>query len=367
MLCSNCGRDIPNGQLICPHCGAEVRLVPDYSTVGDMLSQKENSRKNQEQKRKSGSGKKKAGEGKHINPFALTIIFVFALIIFALALKLAIDYRNQGDYDLQLEMAQYNFSEKEYAKAEKYANQAITLEPTRSEPRLLLAEIYFAQNRDEETEIVLLSLIAQDPGYADAYGLLIELYDENNDFAAIKRLMDNCSAEAVLLRYSNYICKAPLIAPVEGTYERTVSVTITATEGTVHYTTDGTEPTSSSPVYENAIETSPGENEIRAIAIKDNGIYSDTVVKKYTITMKQHEAPAVTPGSGTYPPGTEVTIDVPSGFVAYYEFDHIPQMDSPEYTDPIPLPEGTHVLTVVMADGEGNLSKTATMTYTVAE
>ena len=140
MLCSNCGRDIPNGQLICPHCGAEVRLVPDYSTVGDMLSQKENSRKNQEQKRKSGSGKKKAGEGKHINPFALTIIFVFALIIFALALKLAIDYRNQGDYDLQLEMAQYNFSEKEYAKAEKYANQAITLEPTRSEPRLLLAE-----------------------------------------------------------------------------------------------------------------------------------------------------------------------------------------------------------------------------------
>ena len=86
---------------------------------------------------------------------------------------------------------------KEYEKAEKYANQAITLEPTRSEPRLLLAEIYFAQNRDEETELVLLSLIAQDPGYADAYGLLIELYDENNDFAAIKRLMDNCTAEAV--------------------------------------------------------------------------------------------------------------------------------------------------------------------------
>ena len=144
-------------------------------------------------------------------------------------------------------------------------------------------------------------------------------------------------------------------------------MTITAPEGTVHYTTDGTEPTGSSPVYEGPIETSPGENEIRAIAIKDNGIYSDTVVKKYTITTKQHAAPAITPGSGTYAPGTEVTVDVPSGFVAYYEFDYIPSTESPEYTGPIPLPDGTHVLTVVMADGEGNLSKTASATYTVIE
>ena len=367
MLCSNCGREIPNGQLICPHCGAEVRLVPDYSTVGDLLNRNENSRKDQDENRRSGHKKKKGRTGKSLNPFAVVILFVFAVIVFALALKLAIDYRNQGDYDLQLELAQYNFSEKDYARAEKYANQAITLEPNLSEPRLLLAKIYSAQNRDEETELVLLNLIAQDPGNADAYGLLIELYDENNDFTAIKKLMDHCSAEAVLYTYRDYICKSPLISPVEGTYERTVRVTITAPEGTVHYTTDGTEPTGSSPVYEGPIETSPGENEIRAIAIKDNGIYSDTVVKKYTITTKQHAAPAITPGSGTYAPGTEVTVDVPSGFVAYYEFDYIPSTESPEYTGPIPIPDGTHVLTVVMADGEGNLSKTASATYTVIE
>ena len=367
MLCSNCGREIPNGQLICPHCGAEVRLVPDYSTVGDLLNRKENGLKEKDSDRRSGNKKKKGRAGKSMNPFAVTILLFFAVTIFALALKLAFDYRNQGDYDLQFELAQYNFSEKDYAKAEKYANQAITLEPNLSEPRLLLAKIYSAQNRDDETELVLLNLIAQDPGNADAYGLLIGLYDENNDFTAIKQLMDNCNAEAVLYTYSDYICKAPLIAPVEGTYERTFRVTITAPEGTVHYTTDGTEPTKSSPVYEGPIETTVGENEIRAVAIKDNGIYSDTVVKKYTITVKQHAAPAITPGSGAYAPGTEVTVDVPPGFTAYYEFDHIPSTESPEYDGPIMLPEGTHVLTVVMADGEGNLSKTASATYTVNE
>ena len=366
MLCSNCGREIPNGQLICPHCGEEVRLVPDYSTVGDMLNRKENSMRDQEEKHKSGRKNTDRNETK-INPVALTIVFIFAVIISVLALKLAIDYRNQNDYDLQLEMAQYNFSEKDYARAEEYANQAISLEPNRSEPRLLLAKIYSAQNRDDETELLLLNLIAQDPGNVDAYGLLIELYDENNDKDAIKQLMDNCSAETVLYTYSEYICKSPLIAPVEGTYERTVSVTITAPEGTVHYTTDGTEPTKDSPVYEGPIETYAGENEIRAVAIKDNGIYSDTVVQKYTISTKQHDAPEISPGSGSYASGTEVSVDVPSGFTAYYEFDHIPTVESPEYTDPIVLPEGTHVLTVIMADGEGNLSKTASATYTVNE
>ena len=331
-----------------------------------MLNRKESSLKNQEESRKAGQKKKKGRAERRVNPVALTIVMIFGVIIFALALKLAIDYRNQGDYDLQLELAEYNFSEKEYARAEEYANQAMSLEPTRSEPRLLLARIYSAQNRDDESELVLLNLIAQDPGNADAYGLLIGLYDENNDKAAIKQLMDNCTAETVLYAYSDYICKVPLISPVEGTYERTVSVTITAPEGTVRYTTDGTEPTESSLIYEGPIETFPGENEIRAIAIKDNGIYSDTVVKKYTITTKQHDAPTITPGSGTYAPGTEVTVDVPFGYTAYYEFDHIPSAESEAYSGPILLPEGTHVLTVVLADGDGNFSKTASATYTVS-
>ncbi|MBP3880230.1 MAG: chitobiase/beta-hexosaminidase C-terminal domain-containing protein [Lachnospiraceae bacterium] len=339
--------------------------MPDYSTVGDLLNSRESSLKDQEENRKSGKKKRKARLEKRMNPVAWTIVLIFGMIVFALALKLAIDYRNQGDYDLQLELAEYNFSEKEYARAEAYANQAVALEPNLSEPRLLLAKIYSAQNRDEETKLVLLNLIAQDPGNADAYGLLIELYSENNDMAAIKQLMDNCSAEAVLLTYSEYICKSPLISPVEGTYERIVSITITAPEGTVHYTTDGTEPSGTSPVYEGPIGTLPGENEIRAIAIKDNGIYSDTVVKKYTITTKQHAAPSLDPGSGTYPPGTEVTVDVPFGYTAHYEFDHIPTLESAEYIDPVMLPEGTHVLTVILADSEGNLSKAASATYTV--
>ena len=31
MKCMNCGADIPEGMLICPDCGTEVQIVPDYN------------------------------------------------------------------------------------------------------------------------------------------------------------------------------------------------------------------------------------------------------------------------------------------------------------------------------------------------
>ena len=31
MKCVHCGANIPDGQLICPRCNAEVQMVPDYN------------------------------------------------------------------------------------------------------------------------------------------------------------------------------------------------------------------------------------------------------------------------------------------------------------------------------------------------
>lgn len=38
MKCANCGADIPSGMLICPDCGTEVQMVPDYNPLDDVLT-----------------------------------------------------------------------------------------------------------------------------------------------------------------------------------------------------------------------------------------------------------------------------------------------------------------------------------------
>lgn len=38
MKCRYCGYEIPDGELYCEHCGKEVRIVPDYNPLEDMLT-----------------------------------------------------------------------------------------------------------------------------------------------------------------------------------------------------------------------------------------------------------------------------------------------------------------------------------------
>ena len=38
MKCLHCGANIPDDQVICPECGAEVQIVPDYNPLEDVLA-----------------------------------------------------------------------------------------------------------------------------------------------------------------------------------------------------------------------------------------------------------------------------------------------------------------------------------------
>ena len=38
MKCLHCGANIPDDQVICPECGAEVQIVPDYNPLDDVLT-----------------------------------------------------------------------------------------------------------------------------------------------------------------------------------------------------------------------------------------------------------------------------------------------------------------------------------------
>ena len=38
MRCTHCGAIIRDGQVVCPKCGAEVQIVPDYNPLEDVLA-----------------------------------------------------------------------------------------------------------------------------------------------------------------------------------------------------------------------------------------------------------------------------------------------------------------------------------------
>lgn len=79
---------------------------------------------------------------------------------------------------------------------------------------------------------------------------------------------------------------APVIEPASGTYNEAQTVTITAEEGAViHYTTDGTVPTASSPVYSEPFAVSVTTT-VNAIAVKE-GLYnnSDVACAEYVIDI----------------------------------------------------------------------------------
>ena len=83
----------------------------------------------------------------------------------------------------------------------------------------------------------------------------------------------------------------PTFTPAAGTYSSTQNVTIECeTEGaTIHYTTDGSEPTADSPVFSSAITVSETTT-IKAIAVMDGWNNSPTAEATYTIQIPELNA-----------------------------------------------------------------------------
>ncbi len=167
------------------------------------------------------------------------------------------------------------------------------------------------------------------------------------------------------------VVATPAFSPVEGTYTEAQSVTITcATEGaTIHYTTDGNDPTSSSTTYNSAI--SVGETTtIKAIAVKEGMTDSEVASAEYTINITPDTVatPTFSPDAGEYEESTSVTISCATdGATIYYTTDGtLPIVGSSIYTSPITVHESTTIKAIGVKEGMTD-SSIASATYTISE
>jgi sugar lactone lactonase YvrE len=167
---------------------------------------------------------------------------------------------------------------------------------------------------------------------------------------------------------------APSFLPAGGTYssDQSVRISCATTGAVIHYTTDGSTPTSSSAAYTAPIAVSGnGTNEtIKAIATATGMNASSVGAATYVIGYGQVSTPTFSPIAGTYPRDQSVTISssVPGAVIHYTSDGSTPTSSSATYTAPIAVAgNGTSVTIKAIATGAGiTASSVGTAAYAIS-
>ncbi len=290
---------------------------------------------------------------------AIIIIVVFMILT---AVSAFIIYQNS--YAGQLNKGNKALQAKEYTAAENYYNKVIAKNNRKAEGYTGLSKLYIQQDDLDKAESVFLTAISAQPSNVDLYKATISFYNDTNQLLKISELLEDCEDEDVLQSVQSYVSKEPEFSLEEGTYAEVQEVSLSSTGETIYYTTDGAEPDESSNEYTEPILLPEGETTIKAISINKKQIPSLTVSKIYTIDIPVADAPAVTPSTGQYDTATQITINVPEGYTAYYTMDGTdPTNTSTRYEGPIDMPQGQTMFSAVLINKQDKYTQITKRNY----
>ena len=165
------------------------------------------------------------------------------------------------------------------------------------------------------------------------------------------------NASAVSLTESVAITSAPVLSLPTGVYATPHSVTITdGTSGSViYYTTDGSTPSTSSPVYAGPITVGSTytTETLKAFAVAPLHYPSAITSATYTYNVAATPAPKFSLAAGTYGGTQSLTItDATAGAAIYYTTDgSTPTTSSAHYSAPISIAASETVKAIAVASG----------------
>lgn len=367
MKCVKCGATLKDNTIFCENCGQEVQIVPDYNVFEDEYLKallEEDNLKNkkpaevppvEEEEPKSEPQKKK---NKKLVICVISIV-VLLLLIVGITVGMILQKRNTVDY--QIAKAKEALSSKEYQVALEYYGKALEFEPDNKELLHAMADIYRQQGDFDSAYVSYMDLINKDSGDYKAYEALISILAENNKTEEIIALGKEVTDPSILPLFEEYMVVPPTFSVDEGTYEEYQIISLSAAKGCeIYYTTDGSDPVKKGKLYTSSIDLEELEEAdsyvISAVCKNQKGIYSDSVTKKYKIDLQAPDMPEVSPDGGSFTTATTVTITIPEGCVAYYTWDGTePSINSEQYSAMIEVPEGDHILSVVLMDQKTEL------------
>lgn len=427
MRCRYCGHDIPDGILYCEQCGKEVRIVPDYNPLDDVLaaqikgsidgterplddyeyvtssvSSRRNtnpgprSNTNPGSRRNVNSGQRKQTQSQRRNTTAkkrpntgrMTGNLSEAeqrkrnaakkralkkkkrqraaiIISFSLVLLCILGFiLYQNSYSGQNRKGYRALSGREFEKASGYFTNAVKKNPERGEAYTGISKVYIAQNNLTKAEETFLSAIERYPDQAEIYEACILFYMDTDQVTSVSPLLED-APESVRETLSVYVSDPPeFTLDSSVTYDDVQQLSLTTSGSEIFYTDDGTDPTINSTKYSEPLQIEEGETTISAISVNKKGIPSLPVSETYSVELPIADAPPVTPSTGQYDEETNITITVPEGYVAYYTTDRTnPTAESTRYTGPVSMPEGSTIFKAILIDAKGRTSGITTRNY----
>ena len=172
------------------------------------------------------------------------------------------------------------------AKSWKAKNQQVYLE---------LAKTYAAMEDFESAGDIIETAIekkitTKDTGLEQLYLMRIKVYSAAGQLEQAVNYTDGLDDQYLLKQVQAARPKDLTYSPTQGSYDKTLKMTIDVREGeTVYYTTDGTAPTKYSTVYTNPINISNGTTKITAVSVDAEGLVSPLLNVSYTVTNENQE------------------------------------------------------------------------------
>lgn len=378
MKCVNCGAELRVGSVYCAACGREAQIVSDSNVLEEELleeilkdehsTKKKNSGKAKSLKnKKSGSGKSRGdGTGKNgsrkKSGKSLFLLLACVVVLAALSLVLIpemIRQRNYNSIDYQMESGQQNLKDADYEKALKNFQRALELDEDNITSLYELANIYRQMDEPESAIEQLKKIISRYPEEKKAYEMLIDLYKEQKDYEAIVKLQESATKADILALFDEFSVQQPQFLLEPGTYDDWIRVELSAEEGSeILYTTNGADPSQEGTLYQQAIPMEEeGTLKIKAVARNQYGLFSEPLEGSFTVKYEKPKMPSATPNGGNFQSPATVTLRGSEDSHMYYTWDGTtPTEESAEYSEPIPIPEGNCILSVILVDKHGNLS-----------
>lgn len=366
MKCANCGAELKTGCVYCSVCGAEAQIVSDYNLLEDdflrgLLQEKKKKiaghkssgkgKKKTAGKGKTGaSGKGRSGHRKKYPTWAILALVILAVLVAGIVLLMT--YARSNSYEYQMKKAEDYQSRSDYRKAEKYLRRALQLQTDSLDARMRLAEVCQAQEQNDSARKLLLEVLKLDEDCLEAYEQLIQIYAEQKDYKAIKNLGDKVTDGEIRELFAEYLPEPPQADPEGGIFQGEIFVELTAENGCeIYYTTDGTDPEQGRK-YHTPILMEPGKNiRLRAVARNQFGLCSQELEEEYQIKKQKPNPPQVAPYGGSFYTPETIVVQVPEGCRVYYTWDDtVPTQESQQYREPIHIPEGNNVLSLILVD-----------------
>lgn len=203
------------------------------------------------------------------------------LLIFSIGWYLFV-YDRDFTRDMLLQQARNNDLRGNTSMSSWFYNLAYNYSGQDENVAIELANQYKSAGNYTKAEVTLSKAI-RSGATKELYMALCKTYVEQDKLLDAVSMLENISNPAIKAELEALRPTAPSADYASGYYSQYINVSLSTSDGTVYYTTDGDYPSVANAPYSQAIPLPLGETQIYAISVADNGLVSPVTILSYTV------------------------------------------------------------------------------------